>query len=122
MASSTEIDNLTYDSTNQARRIVQAAAPTSPSSIGDGRKVVAAAATAETLAVSTACKTVVITAETDNTGVISVGASDVVAALATRKGTPLNAGDSVSIDIDNLSKVYLDTTVSGDGVTYTYTA
>lgn len=88
--------------------------------IGDGRKVVAAAGTAEALATSTACKRVIIMAETNNTGVITVGGSTVVAALATRQGIPLNAGDSVTITIDNLSKIYLDTTVNGDGVTYYY--
>lgn len=93
-----------------------------PSSIGTGRKTVAIAGTREALAASTTSKSVSITAETDNTGIIVVGGSAVVAVLATRQGTPLNAGDSISIDIDNLSKVNLDTTVNGDGVTYTYTA
>jgi len=61
---------------------------------------------------------VAITAETDNTGVITVGGSAVVGALATRKGVPLAVGDSVTLPINNLSDVYLDTTVNGDGVTY----
>lgn len=122
MSSSTEIDNDTYDAGNHARRVTGVTSPVSPSSIGANRKVVAAAGIAEALAASTTCKSVAITAETDNTGVIVVGDSSTVAALATRKGTPLNAGDSIAIDIDNLSKIYLDTTVSGDGVTYTYTA
>ena len=87
--------------------------------ISDGRKTVSAAA-AEALASSTLAKVVIITAETDNTGVIVVGGSTVVALLATRRGTPLFAGDSIVLEIDNLADVYLDTTVSGDGVTYTY--
>jgi len=33
---------------------------------------------------------------------------------------PLNAGDSIVIPIDNLSDVYIDSTVSGEGVTFTY--
>jgi hypothetical protein len=93
-----------------------------PTAIGDNRKTVATAGTAEALAASTACRSVIITAETDNTGIIVVGGSTVVASLSTRRGTPLSAGESVAIDIDNLSKVYLDTTVNGDGVTYTYLA
>ena len=88
--------------------------------IGDGRKTVTTAGTAEALAVSTAAKAVIITAETDNTGYVVVGGSTVVAALATRRGTPLNAGDSVTLEIDNLADIYLDVTVSGDGVTYIY--
>ena len=90
------------------------------STIGDGRKVVASAGSRVTLASSTKAKLVIITAETDNTGLIVVGGSTVVAAVATRQGIPLNAGDSVTLEIANLADVYLDTTVSGDGVTYLY--
>lgn len=84
-----------------------------------GRKTVASAGTAEALASATTVREVVITAETDNTGYVVVGPSTVVAALATRKGTPLAAGDSVTLEINNLSKVYVDAVVSTDGVTYT---
>ena len=85
----------------------------------DGRKVVTTAGTRVALASSTACKEVVITAELDNTGVVAVGAAaTVVAALATRTGVPLNAGDSIVLQIDNLADVGLDSTVSGDGVTF----
>ena len=90
------------------------------STISDGRKVVASAGSRVTLASSTIAKLVIITAETDNTGLIVVGGSTVVAALATRQGIPLNAGDSVTLEIANLADVYLDTTVNGDGVTYLY--
>jgi hypothetical protein len=88
--------------------------------IANGRKTVTVAATAETLAGATTCQRVDITAETDNTGIIVVGGSTCVALLATRQGTPLSAGDSYSIDIDDLSDVYIDATVSGDGVSFTY--
>jgi hypothetical protein len=63
---------------------------------------------------------VIITAETDNTGNITVGGSTVVAALATRRGIPLAAGDSVALEIDNLADVFIDSTVNGDGVTFAY--
>ncbi len=89
--------------------------------IVDGRKVVAAAATAEPLEDSAnIVNFVVITAETNNTGVVTVGASTVVAAVATRRGTPLAKGASMSLGGVDLNEVYLDVTVSGDGVTYTY--
>lgn len=88
--------------------------------IADDRKVVTTAGTRVTLASSTACEQVVITAETDNTGIVVVGGSTVVAALATRRGIPLYAGDTITLEIDNLADVYLDSTVSGDGVTYAY--
>ena len=91
----------------------------SNSTITDGRKVVTTAGTRVALASSTACKEVVITAETDNTGVVAVGAAGtVIAALATRTGVPLNAGDSIVLQIDNLADVGLDSMVSGDGVTF----
>ena len=91
------------------------------SGIDDGRKTIDSAGTAETLtAASTPCTKVTITAEADNTGVIVVGGSSVVAALGTRQGTPLNAGQSYTVEIDDLVKIYLDSTVSGDGVTYSY--
>ncbi len=88
--------------------------------IKDGRKTVSTAGTREALASSTPAKYVVITAETDNTGVVVVGGATVVAALATRQGIPLNAGESVGIPCDDLADIYLDVTVGGDGVTYTY--
>jgi len=97
--------------------------PRNPSNtrIYDGRKVVAAVGTAECLvSESTPCRVVIITAETNNTGVIVVGGSTVVSTLASRRGTPLLTGESITIDISNLNKIYLDTTVNGDGVTYTY--
>lgn len=88
--------------------------------MADGRQTVTTAGTRVALASSTACKQVIITAETDNTGLVVVGGSTCVAALATRRGTPLAAGDSVAFDIDNLADIYIDSTVNTDGVTYTY--
>jgi len=88
--------------------------------IGDGRKVVTTAGTAVALATTTAVKRIYIQAETDNTGYIVVGASTVVASLATRRGVALDAGDSIALEIDDLADVYIDSTVNGDGVTFTY--
>ena len=89
--------------------------------IGDGRKIVTAAGTREALVASSVpCKEVAITAETDNTGSIVVGGNSVIAALATRQGTPLEPGDSVILKVSDLIVVYLDSMISGDGVTFTY--
>lgn len=89
------------------------------SSLTDGRKTVTTAATAEKIiAAVTPCKRVDIVAETDNTGIIVVGASTVVAALGTRRGVPLNKGDFYSVEIDDASKLYIDSTVNGDGVSF----
>ena len=91
--------------------------------IQDGRKTVAASATAEALVdTSTPCNYVEMTAETDNTGIIVVGGSTVVAALATRRGIPLSAGESMGFRIKDLQSVWLDTTINGDGVSYIYFA
>jgi hypothetical protein len=90
------------------------------SGLSAGRKVVAAAGTAESLSSSTAIiQGVLVTAETDNTGTVVIGDSGVVAALATRKGTPLLAGDSTWVPIADLASVFVDVTTNGDGVTYT---
>jgi hypothetical protein len=91
----------------------------SNTTITDDRKIVTTAGTRVALASSTACKEVVITAETDNTGIVVVGAAaTVVAAIATRRGVPLAAGDSIVLQIDNLADIGLDSMVSGDGVTF----
>ena len=87
--------------------------------IGVGRQTVTTAGTAVQLSsASLETDEVVITAETDNTGIIVVGDSAVIAALATRKGTPLLAGETLVIAINNLDDIYIDSTVSTDGVTY----
>ena len=87
---------------------------------GDGRKIVTTAGTREALATTLEVNGLVITAETDNTGVIVVGGDTVVAVLATRQGAPLFAGDALPMGVVDLAEVYLDSTVSGDGVTYLY--
>lgn len=89
--------------------------------ITSDRKTVTTAGTrVQFQSVSTECRKVDITAELDNTGTVVVGGAGVVAALATRMGTPLAAGDSLTVYITDLSLLYLDATVSGDGVTYNY--
>lgn len=93
----------------------------SPRTPTDGRKVVAAAGTAEALvSTTTPVNWVIITAETNNTGVMTVGASTVVATVLTRRGTVLLAGESVLIEAVDLLNIYLDATVTGDGVTFLY--
>lgn len=94
--------------------------PDGASDIFDGRKVVAVAGTAEVLASDTPCKEVIIMAETDNTDVVAIGASTVVADLTTRQGIALFAGSSITLTIDNLSKVFIDAVVSSEGVTFIY--
>jgi hypothetical protein len=96
--------------------------PNNPAaSIGTGRQTVTTAGTRVQLSTTpTRVSEVTITAETDNTGIVVVGGATCVAALATRRGVPLNAGDTITLQINNLASVYLDAMVSTDGVTYTY--
>jgi hypothetical protein len=88
--------------------------------IENGRKVVATAGTAEALAASTAVKMVTVQAELSNTGVITIGTTTVDAAEPTRTGIALEAGDTITLDLDDLAKVYIDATVNGEGVTFVY--
>lgn len=90
------------------------------SGISNGNGTVTTAGTRVALASSTTAKYVIITAKEANTGVIVVGGATVVAAASTRQGTPLNPGGSIGLPIDNLADVYLDSTVSAEGVTFTY--
>lgn len=88
--------------------------------IGSGVTTVTTAGTDVVLAGSTAAKWVIVQAQTDNTGLIAVGASGVDATIATGTGVALSAGQSISLPVDNLADVYIDATVSTDGVRYTY--
>ena len=88
--------------------------------VGDGRKVVASKGTAVALDTDTPIKEVTVTAETDNTEIVVVGGSTVIAALATRRGNPLYPSDSITIASDNLDEVFIDSLVDGEGVTYSY--
>lgn len=90
------------------------------SNIGDGLQLVASAGTAEALASSTPCRKVVIQARPENTDVVVVGSSTVVAASGTRRGFTLIAGASVSLNVTDLADLYVDAVVSGEGVTYVY--
>jgi hypothetical protein len=88
--------------------------------IGHGVTTVTTAGTDVVLASSTACKKVIIQAQTDNTTGIAVGGSGVDATVATGTGLFLYPGDSIEIQIDNLSDIYIDALTNGEGVRYTY--
>ena len=82
------------------------------------RKTVTAAATAEALGTGT-FNVLDICAELNNTGIMSIGFSP-VAAESTRTGIPLNPGDCWHYEPKDregdLAKIFVDTTVNGDGV------
>lgn len=95
--------------------------PSSGSSVGDGRTVVPVAATRVQLGASVGpLDSVAVQALEGNTGAVVVGGNTVVAALETRRGIALSAGQVVTLATDDLSDVWLDAMVSGEGVTYTY--
>lgn len=86
------------------------------STVGSGQKTVALAGTQEVLAASTPIKSVTIKAHVSNSGLIYVGAASVDNAT----GFILSKNDSVSLDVDNLADIWLDTNSNGDGVSYIY--
>ena len=90
-------------------------------SVADGRKVVTVAGTRVQFD-PLECRAVAFTAELGNTGVIVIGGPTVVAAAGTRTGTPLSAGDTAILAVNNMKLVYMDATVNGEGVTYTVLA
>lgn len=85
-----------------------------------GRKVVITAGTRVALGTVTQIRKIMITAEEDNTGVVVVGGSGVIAALATREGIPLWPTDTIILGVEEMGIIYLDATVSGDGITWLY--
>lgn len=92
----------------------------SSTGMAHGVKTIAAAGTDEAIAGSTAAKHIIIQAQTDNTGWCAVGGTGVDATIATGTGVLLGPGDSAPFNIDNLADVFVDCTVTGDGVRFTY--
>lgn len=92
---------------------------------GQGRKTVTSAGTPVVLASTTAAKEVVITALQSNTDIIVVGFTGVVAGSAldsgnTRTGIPLFPNNSVTLRVVDLASIFIDSVVSGEGVSYAY--
>lgn len=88
--------------------------------VDDGVTTVTTAGTDVPLASSTVVREVTIQAQTDNTGLIAIGASGVDATESTGTGVVLYAGDTITLKVNNLANIYIDSTVSGEGVRYTY--
>lgn len=83
-----------------------------------GRKVIASTNVAVAIGSGT-CKTIFITALTTNTDVIVVGDENVIYTEATRTGKILYPGDTLTISIDNLSKVFING-ISNNGASFSY--
>lgn len=115
------LKEISYMEQNPASRAVTNAGtfpvqntPVASTGLYYGKKTVTTAGTRVALASSQAVKSVVIKALQTNTGYIYVGDSSV----ASTNGFQLLAGDTVSLDIANLSTVNIDSSVNGEGVTY----
>lgn len=88
-------------------------------SLLDGKVVVATAGTRVQLIPSyTTSGQITITALSSNSGTIVVGGVTCVAAIGTRRGHPLEPGDSWSVTITDPTTLYIDATVNGEGVSY----
>lgn len=93
----------------------------SHANIGDGRKTVTLAGTAERLvAANTPCRKVEIQALPGNTDNVVVGASSVVAAAGTERGTILAPGATATLYVQDLYPLYVNAAVSGEGVSFSY--
>ena len=93
----------------------------STTAIADNRKTVTTAGTAvQLITASTPAKWIIVTALTNNTQQVNVGSSTVLAAAGTSRGVPLLPGDSVSLLIDNVNEVYVDSRVNSEGVSFVY--
>lgn len=85
-----------------------------PSNIYTGQKTITAAGTAEALASSQTISQVTIRALTTNTDSVWIGDSTVDSST----GYPLEPGEGVLVEIDNLSTIYVDSDVNSEGVAY----
>ena len=94
--------------------------PQSYSNFKDGIFTLTTAGTRQPLAAPTPCGKVFITGGEDNQGTLVVGGKTVVAAKSTRSGSGLAPLQPMTIEIDDLSKIMVDGTVSGDILTYSY--
>lgn len=88
--------------------------------LAQGKKTVTTAGTDVVLAASTPAKKVLIQAYRANTGYISVGAAGTDATNTNGDSIQLAAGESVLIPCSDLANIFIDATVSGEGVRYTY--
>lgn len=90
--------------------------------IGDGRAVVPTSGTAVALSTNpNVVSALQVTALPTNTGLVWIGGAGVKATVGQERGTPLDAKDDYYIEIADISRVYIDAAVNGEGVTFTYT-
>ena len=91
--------------------------PFVPTSVDSGQATVTTAGTQVQLPTQ-AVKAVSIKAKSTNTGLIYVGDSGVTSS----NGYILSAKEAVDFAIDNLNRIYVDSSVNGEGVSYLWVA
>lgn len=90
--------------------------------INSGRQTVTTPGTAVALkSIATICSKLIVTAPGSNTNAVYIGGKTVSAQSGSEQGLLLNPTGSAILDIDDLSKVYIDAVTGGEGVTFTWT-
>jgi len=85
-----------------------------PTFVPHGSTTITTAGNKVILSESTPLKSVTIKALVTNTGIIYVGGVNV----SSSNGFQLSAGETVNLDIDDVNKIYLDSSVNSEGVTW----
>lgn len=88
---------------------------TTPTTYGSGQATVTTAGTQVQLA-SNGCKSVTVKAKTTNTGNIFVGDLSVDSST----GFILSAGESLSLDISNTDKLWIDSSIDAQGISFAF--
>lgn len=88
----------------------------STTALKTGQKTVTTAGTQEVLATKETIKSITIKALAGNTGIVYIGDSSVDSST----GLELSAGESLSLDINEISLIYVDVATSGEGVSFIY--
>ena len=88
--------------------------------VSDGIRTTTAGTAVALLASATTCKKITITALPNNTDLVVIGGTTVVASSDGRRGVPLFSGSSLTLEIDDVNKVFIDSIVTGEGVSFIY--
>lgn len=87
--------------------------------INDGTTTVTTAGTRVQLP-DVQCSRVYVQSAPGNTGDIVVGGANVIASAGTRRGLALFSSQWQAFEVDNLNKLYIDSTADGDKINYIY--
>lgn len=106
---------LIVDPTTKRLKIASTALENTPTTFGSGQTTVTTAGTRVQLATNS-CLAVTIKAKTTNMGLIYVGTSTITSS----NGFILSAGESVDIAISNTDKIYIDSSVNSEGISFAF--